>query len=238
MLCMLCAVHHVLRACQVLPASEAVAVSVACRARNNKRLLPRSTRTLLHPWRPAPAGALPACRQVRGQAGRAATDARMASAVARLAAAPACGGVQGAGRLRVQRHNEDKLNEAFRTAPGVFLVFSVNMSGAPAGAPPRPPSRACCHSFDLAAVSKTSSLKMTYLRTAEREAPGDRRVCELLLSCLVTTICAHPPASPVSPVAINGCPPHSRARPSVCHTVCFPARRRPGTARAGPALQH
>jgi len=129
MLCMLYAVHHVLRACQVLPASEAVAVSVACRARNNKRLLPRSTRTLLHPWRPAPAGALPACRQVRGQAGRAATDARMASAVARLAAAPACGGVQGAGRLRVQRHNEDKLNEAFRTAPGVFLIFSVNMSG-------------------------------------------------------------------------------------------------------------
>jgi len=29
----------------------------------------------------------------------------------------------------VQRHNEDKLNEAFRTAPGVFLIFSVNMSG-------------------------------------------------------------------------------------------------------------
>lgn len=31
--------------------------------------------------------------------------------------------------LRVQKHNEEKLNEAFRTAPGVFLFFSVNMSG-------------------------------------------------------------------------------------------------------------
>ena len=29
----------------------------------------------------------------------------------------------------MQRHNEEKLNEAFRTAPGVFLAFSVNMSG-------------------------------------------------------------------------------------------------------------
>ncbi len=41
----------------------------------------------------------------------------------------ACSTVQGAVLMCVQRHNEDKLNEAFRTAAGVFLVFSVNMSG-------------------------------------------------------------------------------------------------------------
>ena len=37
--------------------------------------------------------------------------------------------VQGAELVRVQRHNEEKLNDAFCTAAGVFLVFSVNMSG-------------------------------------------------------------------------------------------------------------
>ena len=57
----------------------------------------------------------------------------------RCALADACGkaggcpgavtGVQGAELLRVQRHNEEKLNDAFCTAAGVFLVFSVNMSG-------------------------------------------------------------------------------------------------------------
>lgn len=29
----------------------------------------------------------------------------------------------------MQRHNEEKLNEAFRQKCGVFLIFSVNQSG-------------------------------------------------------------------------------------------------------------
>ena len=29
----------------------------------------------------------------------------------------------------MQRHNEDKLNEAFAQKCGVYLIFSVNMSG-------------------------------------------------------------------------------------------------------------
>ena len=37
--------------------------------------------------------------------------------------------VQGVELVCVQRHNEEKLNDAFCTAAGVFLVFSVNMSG-------------------------------------------------------------------------------------------------------------
>jgi hypothetical protein len=32
-------------------------------------------------------------------------------------------------RLPAQKHNEEKLNEAFRQKCGTFLIFSVNMSG-------------------------------------------------------------------------------------------------------------
>lgn len=31
--------------------------------------------------------------------------------------------------MTVQKHNEDKLNEAFAQKCGVYLIFSVNMSG-------------------------------------------------------------------------------------------------------------
>lgn len=38
-------------------------------------------------------------------------------------------GLKGCNVLNVQKHNEEKLNEAFAQKCGVYLIFSVNMSG-------------------------------------------------------------------------------------------------------------